>query len=128
MPPEVRDHAFTPFFTTKPTGEGTGLGLSISYDIIVQEHGGSYHCRQPRGRIHRIYNRAAAQPISADLAVSQRGDGRPGVTGPAAPITVAHPDVEIIEATTPFQRFLRIDTIRFRHRLFSGAWSDRAYL
>ncbi len=41
MPPEVRDKAFTPFFTTKPTGEGTGLGLSISYDIVVQEHGGS---------------------------------------------------------------------------------------
>lgn len=41
MPPEVRDHAFTPFFTTKPTGEGTGLGLSISYDIVVQEHGGT---------------------------------------------------------------------------------------
>jgi signal transduction histidine kinase len=41
MPPEVRNRAFTPFFTTKPSGEGTGLGLSISYDIIVQQHGGS---------------------------------------------------------------------------------------
>jgi signal transduction histidine kinase/HAMP domain-containing protein len=41
MPREVRDKAFTPFFTTKPTGEGTGLGLSISYDIVVQEHGGT---------------------------------------------------------------------------------------
>ncbi len=41
MPPGVRDKAFTPFFTTKPTGEGTGLGLSISYDIVVQEHGGT---------------------------------------------------------------------------------------
>jgi signal transduction histidine kinase len=41
MPPEVREKLFTPFFTTKPTGEGTGLGLSISYDIIVQQHGGS---------------------------------------------------------------------------------------
>jgi signal transduction histidine kinase len=39
--PEVRARMFTPFFTTKPTGEGTGLGLSISYDIIVQEHGGT---------------------------------------------------------------------------------------
>jgi signal transduction histidine kinase len=39
--PEVRAKLFTPFFTTKPTGEGTGLGLSISYDIVVQEHGGS---------------------------------------------------------------------------------------
>jgi signal transduction histidine kinase/HAMP domain-containing protein len=41
MPPAVRDRAFTPFFTTKPTGEGTGLGLSISYDIVVQQHGGT---------------------------------------------------------------------------------------
>jgi PAS domain S-box-containing protein len=38
--PEVRAKLFTPFFTTKPTGEGTGLGLSISYDIVVQQHGG----------------------------------------------------------------------------------------
>jgi signal transduction histidine kinase len=41
MPPEVQAELFTPFFTTKPTGEGTGLGLSISYDIVVQQHGGT---------------------------------------------------------------------------------------
>ena len=41
VPPELRDRLFTPFFTTKPTGEGTGLGLSISYDIVVQQHGGT---------------------------------------------------------------------------------------
>jgi ADP-ribose pyrophosphatase len=34
-----------------------------------------------------------------------------------------HPDVEIIEATKGFERFLRMDVIRFRHRRFSGAWS-----
>jgi signal transduction histidine kinase len=39
--PEFRDKLFTPFFTTKPTGEGTGLGLSISYDIVVQQHRGT---------------------------------------------------------------------------------------
>jgi ADP-ribose pyrophosphatase len=38
------------------------------------------------------------------------------------------PDVEIVEATTPFKRFLRVDVFRFRHRLFSGGWSTlRSY-
>ena len=41
IPPEVREKIFTPFFTTKPTGEGTGLGLSISHDIVVKQHGGT---------------------------------------------------------------------------------------
>ncbi len=34
-----------------------------------------------------------------------------------------YPDVEIIEATKGFERFLRMDVIRFRNRLFSGGWS-----
>jgi len=41
MTPEVQTKLFTPFFTTKPTGEGTGLGLSISYDIVTQQHSGT---------------------------------------------------------------------------------------
>jgi ADP-ribose pyrophosphatase len=35
----------------------------------------------------------------------------------------ALPDVEIVEATKAFERFLRVDVFRFRHRLFSGEWS-----
>ena len=39
-----------------------------------------------------------------------------------------HADLEIVEAATPFQRYLRVDTFRFRHRLFSGEWSGvRSY-
>jgi len=34
-----------------------------------------------------------------------------------------HPDVEIVESRTAFERFLRVDVFRFRHRLFSGEWS-----
>lgn len=35
----------------------------------------------------------------------------------------AHPDIEIVEAKTAFERFLRVDVFRFRHRLYSGEWS-----
>src|SRR6201984_2144251 len=35
----------------------------------------------------------------------------------------AHPDVESVDATKAFERFLRVDVFRFRHRLFSGQWS-----
>lgn len=35
----------------------------------------------------------------------------------------AHPDVEILHVETGFARFLRMEVIEFRHRLFSGEWS-----
>src|SRR5882724_8740975 len=40
----------------------------------------------------------------------------------------SHPDVEFVGTTTAAARHLRIDTFRFRHRLFSGEWSSmRSY-
>jgi len=39
MTPEVREHIFEPFYTTKEVGKGTGLGLSISFGIIEQHKG-----------------------------------------------------------------------------------------
>lgn len=45
MSEHTRSKLFTPFFTTKPTGEGTGLGLSLSHEIVVQQHGGSIDVR-----------------------------------------------------------------------------------
>ena|SRR6516164_3987281 len=45
-----------------------------------------------------------------------------------SPAAVAHPDVAISTAKIAFERFLRADVFRFRHRLFSGEWSDlRSY-
>ena len=41
---------------------------------------------------------------------------------------LSHPDVELVLTSTARARYLRIDTFRFRHRLFSGEWSaERNY-
>ncbi|WNG21345.1 AAA family ATPase [Cystobacter fuscus] len=50
VPAAVRDKLFTPFFTTKPTGEGTGLGLSLSHDIIVVTLGGKLRMESEEGQ------------------------------------------------------------------------------
>ena len=40
----------------------------------------------------------------------------------------SHADVRIEGIDIPFSRFLRIDVVRFRHKLFSGEWSgERVY-
>ena len=41
MPPDVKERAFDPFYTTKPVGQGTGLGLSMVYGFTHQSGG---HC------------------------------------------------------------------------------------
>lgn len=49
MSDEVRDHAFDPFYTTKPPGEGTGMGLAIAYSI-VRKHQGDIRIESYPGR------------------------------------------------------------------------------
>jgi signal transduction histidine kinase len=70
MPPAIRDKAFTPFFTTKPTGEGTGLGLSISYDIVVQEHHGTIAVDSRPGEFTEFTLHLPRHPAAAAATVA----------------------------------------------------------
>ena len=47
--PEVLEHAFEPFITTKPAGEGTGLGLATVY-AIAKSAGGHAEIESRPGR------------------------------------------------------------------------------
>ncbi|NMG58868.1 response regulator [Geitlerinema sp. P-1104] len=51
IPPEIQEHLFDAFFTTKPPGKGTGMGLSISHQIITQTHGGRLSCEVEGDRV-----------------------------------------------------------------------------
>ena len=77
MPPEVRAKLFTPFFTTKPTGEGTGLGLSISYDIVVQQHGGSIDVDSEPGAFTEFTIRLPRTTQRVASAAREPADGAP---------------------------------------------------
>lgn len=39
IPDDLKEHIFTPFYTTKDYGQGTGLGLAISQEIVESHHG-----------------------------------------------------------------------------------------
>ncbi len=68
MPPEVRDRALDPFFTTKPQGKGTGLGLSMAYTTVKAHQGTMDIQSQPEvgTRILLRFPASKAMPASGD--------------------------------------------------------------
>jgi len=56
MTPEMLQHVFEPFYTTKEVGKGTGLGLSVCYSL-VKRHGGRIEVssREGEGTLFSVF-------------------------------------------------------------------------
>jgi signal transduction histidine kinase len=50
IPPDIREHVFDEFFTTKTAGTGTGLGLATAKRIVADRHDGSLTVDSEPGR------------------------------------------------------------------------------
>lgn len=72
MAPDVLEHVFEPFFSTKDAGRGSGLGLSIIYGLVKQSGGHITIDSEPgQGATVRLYlPRIEYQEASAPLEPS----------------------------------------------------------
>jgi signal transduction histidine kinase len=85
MSPEVLEHAFDPFYTTKEVGKGSGLGLSQVYGFALQSRGSiAISSRPNEGTKVRMLLPSADEPLS-----SAKTTQRANAVQRAAPATKA---------------------------------------
>ncbi|MFW6049828.1 MAG: hybrid sensor histidine kinase/response regulator [Myxococcota bacterium] len=90
IPPEILEHVFAPFVTTKPSGVGTGLGLSICHRIVTRLGGQiGVESAPDRGTTVRVtLPPAEAVPESSSDSSSDRSLAPAEGTGPRGRVLV----------------------------------------
>jgi two-component system cell cycle sensor histidine kinase/response regulator CckA len=95
MPPEVAEHIFEPFYTTKPQGKGTGLGLATVYGIVTEAEGSINVFSEPGvGTTFRIF-----LPLAGPLSVAA-----PAAALPPAPPPGGGKTILVVEDETALAR------------------------
>ena len=94
--PDIIDHIFEPFYTTKEVGKGSGLGLSMAYGII-QLHNGMVEVESDHGNgtTFRIY-----LPATSERRIADRLHDEVPIAGGPETILVAEDEEEVLLLAT----------------------------
>lgn len=102
MAPEVAEHIFEPFFSTKARGDGTGLGLATVFSIVTEAKGEVLVQSEPgAGSTFRVRFPAVASDPPAPAPSPVDGE----VGGQGETILIVEDELAILESTA---RILRL--------------------
>tara|TARA_R110002020_G_scaffold133848_4_gene298739 strand:+ start:502 stop:2436 length:1935 start_codon:yes stop_codon:yes gene_type:complete len=96
MPPEVKQRAFEPFYTTKGVGSGTGLGLSMVYGFAKQSGGQiQLYSEEGQGTSVRIFLPATQPTVDAAAAPDGKATAPQTLPGGSEKILAVEDDARV---------------------------------
>ena len=115
MPPEVIEHAFEPFYTTKDVDKGSGLGLSMVYGFARQSGGeAAIDSALGRGTTVRVYlpRLTGIRAAPSDGTVASHPDGTGAET------------ILVIEDNADLREVAKLQLERSGYRVICASFGD----